>query len=138
MPSGKKGKFTALAANQDLFLSKDFPLDVVARGLAGPIDVKGDKIDNEMPPSDFPSDDEVAAAVNYVRSNSGNDKLAPAGSGEVTAAVVAGVRAKESTGEEVHALRRSLMKQEIRAAPISPRRQAPRRGRRRSCRRRRR
>jgi len=107
---GKKGKFPALAGNKDLFLSKDFPVKVVLYGLEGPIEVEGDKINNQMPPFDFLTDDEIAAAVNYVRSHFGNDKLAPAGFAEITPADVAAARKKAMSSAEVHALRKSLLK----------------------------
>ena len=107
---GKKGKFPALAANEDLFLSKEFPLYVVLNGLVGPIEVAGDKIDNQMPSFEFLTDDEIAAAVNYVRSHFGNEKLAPAGFSEVTPADVAQARTKQMTSDDVNALRKSLMK----------------------------
>lgn len=107
---GKKGKFPALAGNKDLFLSKDFPVYVVLYGLVGPIEVEGDKINNQMPSFEFLTDDEVAAAVNYVRSHFGNDKLAPAGFSEVTPADVEKARKKDWTGDDVYALRKSLKK----------------------------
>jgi len=107
---GKKGKFPALAANKDLFLSRDFPVKVVLNGIDGPLEVEGDKINAQMPPFDFLTDAEIAAAVNYVRSNFGNDKLAPAGFAEITPADVAAIRGKPMSGKDVHALREKLRK----------------------------
>ena len=52
---------------------------MVLHGMKGPIDVKGKHFDNEMPSFDFLSDAEIAAAINFVRSNWGNDASAPAG-----------------------------------------------------------
>ncbi len=107
---GKKGKFPALADNKDLFLSRDFPVKVVLNGIDGPIEVKGDKIKSQMPPFDFLTDEEVAAAVNYVRSHFGNEKLTPAGFTEITPADVVAVRGQPMSGKDVHALREKLLK----------------------------
>ncbi len=107
---GKKGKFPALAGNKDLFLSKDFPIKVVLNGLEGTIEVEGDKIKGQMPSFDFLTDDEIAAAVNYVRSHFGNDKLAPAGFTEITPADVAAVRGNPMSSKDVYALRQKLLK----------------------------
>ncbi len=77
---GVPGNFPPLAGNPDLFLARDFPARVVLFGLEGKITVKGQQIDGVMPPvgADL-KDDEIAAVVNYVRSNFGNAALAPKG-----------------------------------------------------------
>ncbi len=99
--------FPPLAGNTDLFLAPDFPVLVVLHGMKGPIDVEGKHFDNEMPSFDFLSDAEIAAAINFVRSNWGNDASAPAGE-TVTADTVAAARTKAMTPDEVHAYRQSL------------------------------
>ncbi len=105
---GKPDEFPPFAGNSDLFLSPDFPATVVLNGIAGPIEVEGAAFDNEMPPFDFLSDDEIAAVIAYVRSEWGNDALRPSGFADVTADEVAALRAKPMASDEVHALRASL------------------------------
>ncbi len=107
---GKPGEFPPLAGNSDLFLSPDFPAIVALNGIEGPIEVAGQTIKNAMPPFDFLSDEEIAAVVNYVRSEWGNDALAPAGMPALDAAAVAKLRAHPMTAAEVHDLRASLRK----------------------------
>jgi mono/diheme cytochrome c family protein len=107
---GKPGKFPPLAANPDLFLAPDFPVFVALNGIRGPIVVDGQSFDNVMPPFDFLSDDEIAAVITYVRTQWGNDKLAPAGATPVDANAVAVARKKSLTAQQVHELRQSLLK----------------------------
>ena len=45
---------------------------IVLYGLAGPIEVDGEQYDQVMSPSDFLSDEEVAAVLTYIRSEFGN------------------------------------------------------------------
>lgn len=106
---GKPEEFPPFAGNRDLFLSPDFPAVVALNGIEGPIEVDGQSFDNLMPPFDFLSDEEIAAVVNYVRSSWGNEAIRPADFGEVTADEVATLRTKPMTGQEVHAIRRSLL-----------------------------
>jgi len=107
---GKPGEFPPLAGNRDLFLTPAFPAKVALFGLAGPIDVGGKPFDNEMPPFDFLSDEEIAAVVNYVRSEWGNDALSPAGFQKLTPADVANLRKNPKTPAEVHAERQTSLK----------------------------
>lgn len=107
---GKPGEFPPLAGNRDLFVTPEFPAKVALFGLAGPIDVGGQAFDNEMPPFDFLSDAEIAAVVNYVRAQWGNDALRPADFPELTPADVSGLRASPMTADEVHADRQTLVK----------------------------
>ncbi len=106
---GKPGEFPPLAGNSDLFLSPDFPAVVALNGITGPIKVGDQSINNTMPPFDFLSDAEVAAVVDYVRSQWGNDSLKPPDMPALDAAAIAKVRAKPMTADEVHALRQSLL-----------------------------
>jgi mono/diheme cytochrome c family protein len=107
---GKPGEFPPLAGNRDLFLAPDFPAKVALFGLAGPIDVGGQAFDNEMPPFDFLSDAEIAAVVNYVRAQWGNNGLRPADFAELTAADIANLRKNPKTPAEVHAERQMSLK----------------------------
>jgi mono/diheme cytochrome c family protein len=105
---GKPGEFPPLTGNHDLFLTPDFLATVVLNGIEGPIDVNGQPFDNAMPPFDFLSDEEIAAVVNYVGSNWGNDAIRPAGVIDVAPADVAALRAKPLEPAAVHDLRASL------------------------------
>ncbi len=105
---GKAGEFPPLAGNADLFLAPDFVPAVALNGLAGPIDINGQKLDKEMPAFDFLSDGEIAAVVNYVRSNWGNNAIKPSSFPDLMADEVATIRAKPKTPAEVHAYRASL------------------------------
>jgi len=55
------------------------------------------------------NDAQIAAVVNYVRSHFGNEKLAPAGFQPLDAATVAGLRKRNLSPEQVHALRQQLL-----------------------------
>lgn len=106
---GVAGQFPALAQNPDLFLSQDFPLRVVLAGLSGKITVKGDHLNSVMPPLDqVLSDQEIVAVVNFVRGAFGNDALRPQSMQPVTPAMVAELRKKKFTSEQVFAYRKSL------------------------------
>lgn len=105
---GVPGQFPALAQNPDLFLARDYPLRVVLFGLSGKIIVKGDHLNSVMPPLDVLSDQEIAAVVNYVRGAFGNDALRPKSMQPVTPAMVAELRKKKLTSEQVFAYRKSL------------------------------
>jgi mono/diheme cytochrome c family protein len=107
---GKPGKFPPLAGNRDLFLAPDFPVLVALNGIRGPLDVDGQSFDNVMPPFDFLSDAEIAAVIKYVRSQWGNDTLAPAEAPDISAADVAVARRKSLTAQQVHEVRQSLLK----------------------------
>jgi mono/diheme cytochrome c family protein len=63
-------------------------IKIVLAGLKGPIEVSGKTYDQEMPPSDYLSDREIADVLTYVRSSWGNS--AP----PVTVKKVSTVRAK--------------------------------------------
>ena len=105
---GVAGQFPPLAHNADLFLSEDFPLRVVLFGLSGKITVNGDHLDSVMPPLNVMRDEEIAAVVNYVRGAFGNDALRPKTMKPVTPAMVAALRKKNLSPEQVFAHRKSL------------------------------
>jgi hypothetical protein len=103
------GQFPPLAHNPDLFISPDFPIQVVLFGLKGKISVNGQDFDSEMPPLDVLSDQQIAAAVNYVRDGLGNSALRPKTMGPVDAAIVAELRRrKDISAEQVFANRKQL------------------------------
>ncbi len=107
--SGKAGEFPPLAGNRDLFLSPEFPVRVVLSGMSGPIETTGDYIDKAMPSFDFLSDEEIAAVVDFVRGQWGNDALSPSGMSKITPSDVSKAREKSVSAEDVHALRKSLL-----------------------------
>jgi mono/diheme cytochrome c family protein len=106
--SGRAGEFPPLAGNPDLFLSRRFPVWVVLDGIAGRIEVGGEVFDKIMPPFDFLTDEEIAAAINYARAQWGNDALAPPGIAELSAADVARERDAGLSDADVHARRQEL------------------------------
>lgn len=107
--TGKEHEFPPLAGNTDLFLARTFPVKVVLNGIEGKLEVEGKEFDRVMPPFDFLSDEEIAAAINYARAQWGNEKLAPADMAPLTAADVARERANPITSEEVYGERQKLL-----------------------------
>jgi mono/diheme cytochrome c family protein len=101
---GQPGYYPPLAGNPDVKAHPLLAVNVVLHGLAGPIDVGGQHFDSAMPPFDHLSDAEVAAVVNYVRSNL-NDVP---GDSAVTAARVAEQRKESMAPAEVRAFRAQL------------------------------
>jgi len=107
---GVPGQFPPLARNRDLFASREFVALDVLFGMTGKIEVGGTTIDGVMPPlGEMLNDAQIAAVVNYVRSHFGNEKLAPAGFQPLDAATVAGLRKRNLSPEQVHALRQQLL-----------------------------
>ena len=105
---GVAGTFPPLAHNTDLFLARDYPVRVVLAGLSGKITVDGKQLNSVMPPLDVLSDQQIAAVVNYVRGAWGNDKMRPKSMQPVTPDLVAELRKKKLTPEQVFAYRKSL------------------------------
>jgi mono/diheme cytochrome c family protein len=85
--NGLPGSFPPLAGSD--FASGDPArlIKIVLHGLQGPLEVRGQRYNNIMPPWRSLSDREIAAALTYVRSSFGNSASA------VTADQVAEVRA---------------------------------------------
>ncbi len=105
---GIDGTFPPLAGNGDLFLSRDFPARVLLNGMTGPITVNGAPFQGEMPSFDFLSDAEIAAVVDYLRNNHGNDATAHPGIAALTPESVAALRDRPMTPVEMLAHRLSL------------------------------
>lgn len=106
---GVAGQFPPLARNRDIFLSMDYPARVVLFGLKGKISVNGKDFDSEMPPLDFLTDAQIAAAIVYVRGAWGNSELAPKDMTPLAAATVAKLRqANKLSAEQVYAERKKL------------------------------
>lgn len=53
--------------------NKERLINIIANGLEGPIEVKGEQYDFPMPPHNFLSDREVAGVATYIRQNFQND-----------------------------------------------------------------
>ena len=66
---------------------------IVLHGLTGPIEVHGEEYNQVMTPSDFLSDQEVAAVLTYIRSEFGNS------AGPVTSAEVSDQRRSRVTAQ---------------------------------------
>jgi mono/diheme cytochrome c family protein len=85
--NGLPGSFPPLAGSDYANGDPARLIKIVLHGLQGPLVVRGQRYNNVMPPWKSLSDQEIAAALTYVRSNFGNT-AAP-----VTAEQVAQVRA---------------------------------------------
>jgi mono/diheme cytochrome c family protein len=95
---GVPGTFPPLAKNRDIFLSRDFPAQVVLFGMSSKIKVNGKDFDSMMPPlAEVLNDEEIAAVVNYIRSTFGNAGFVPKNMKPIDAAAVAALRARKST-----------------------------------------
>jgi mono/diheme cytochrome c family protein len=94
MAGGPAGTLMAppLAGSKTINGHRDGPINVLLRGLAGPID--GKTYDSLMVPMADQTDEWIASVLSYVRTNFGNK------AGLITAADVAKVRAKSSTRTE--------------------------------------
>jgi len=73
-PDGKglPGIFPPLAGSDFLKADKERAIQIVLKGLSGPIVVNGKPFNNVMPPQDF-SDEQIANVLTYVRNSWGND-----------------------------------------------------------------
>ncbi|MGK2962141.1 MAG: c-type cytochrome, partial [Gemmatimonadaceae bacterium] len=101
---GLPGSFPPLAGSEYAAAANtSVPINIVIRGMQGPLTVKGAQYNGLMPPYGLGiemSDDEVAAVLTHVRSSWGNNASA------ITAQEVAAVRAQAAgkppvTAEEV-------------------------------------
>jgi mono/diheme cytochrome c family protein len=102
---GQVGEFPPLAGNEDLFRTRKFPVFVLLNGLQGKITVNSHSYDGQMPSFDFLSNDKIAAVVNYVRTQWGNDDNRPKDMKAIAADDVASARNKQLSAKEVHAYR---------------------------------
>lgn len=105
---GVAGQFPPLAGNRDLFLDSDFAVKVVLYGMSGEITAKGESVTGAMPPFGHLSDEQIAAALNFVRGAWGNAALKPQGAKDIDAATVAAARRQAMTPDAVFALRQQL------------------------------
>lgn len=84
--AGLPGVFPPLANSDFLMADKERSINLVLRGLSGPVTVNGQAYNGVMPPFANLTDHEIAAVLTYVRSSFGNSGDA------VTDAEVAAVR----------------------------------------------
>jgi nitrite reductase (NO-forming) len=78
---GVTGAFPPLAGSDYLrATSKDKLVDHIIHGMTGPVTVNGTTYNSAMPPMSFLTDEEIAAALTFVRASWGNglDAIAPA------------------------------------------------------------
>jgi mono/diheme cytochrome c family protein len=114
---GIAGAFPPLAGTIPALLGqpsgRDYLIRVVLFGLEGRIEVKGSVFDSAMPGWPALRDDEIAAALDYVLTAWGNDKLLPSGFTPIVPADVAAARGAGLSASQVHALRGQI-------APAAP------------------
>jgi mono/diheme cytochrome c family protein len=86
--NGLPNVFPPLAKSDYLMADKQRSIEVVLKGLSGPVTVNGKQFNSVMPPMSQLRDDEVANILTYVRNAWGNK------GDQVTAAEVTATRAK--------------------------------------------
>jgi len=94
------GELPRLAAAGEV--GRLFPVKVLLFGLQGPIKAQGKAYNGAMPSFGWLSDADIAAVLNYVFTNWGNDKLLPKGFKPISAEEVKALRAKALTAQQVH------------------------------------
>ena len=70
---GLPNVFPPLAGSEWVLGSDERIVAAIIRGLAGPIEVKGNVYNGAMPPQPHLTDDQIAEVVTYIRSEWGND-----------------------------------------------------------------
>lgn len=70
--SGIAGVFPPLRANQRVLGDKNGLIQIVLKGLSGPVTINGKKYDQEMPAFNFLSDKKIAQVASYIRTHFGN------------------------------------------------------------------
>lgn len=69
---GIAGVFPPLKGTPQVMGDKNALIHILLKGLSGPITVKGQKYDQEMPAFNFLSNSEIAAVASYIRTQFGN------------------------------------------------------------------
>ena len=109
--SGISGVFPPLAGHAAKLVNADrtYPVQVILFGLEGEIEVEGKKYNGAMPAfGNQLKDDEIAAVLNHILANWGNDKMLLKGHKEYTSAEVKALRGKNLTSKQVHEARKKL------------------------------
>ena len=106
---GIAGTFPPLAGHvAELFAQqsgRDYLVRLVLFGLEGTISAKGSSYSSAMPPWPQLTDSEIAAALDYVLSAWGNEKLLPRDFTLILPSDVAAARGQQMSAVDVHALR---------------------------------
>jgi mono/diheme cytochrome c family protein len=108
---GSSGFYLPLAGNAPKILGADrtYMVEAVLYGLEGKIEGGGKTYQSKMPAfGGRLNDDEIAAVLNYVLANWGNDKMLPKEYEEFTTADVNALRGKMFTAWQVHEERQKL------------------------------
>ena len=122
---GLPGTFPPLAGHAPEVLSlpggRAYLARLVLFGLEGEITVDGKKFNSTMPPlGESLSDEQLAAALDYVLRSWGNDKALPAAFMPFTSADIAEARVTKMSAAEVHALRdRATPEQATTSMPVT-------------------
>ena len=69
---GASGRFPPLTQTDWVIGDKERLVKVILNGMEGPIEVNGDDYNSLMPQHSFLNDNDIAAVLNYVRTNFGN------------------------------------------------------------------
>jgi glucose/arabinose dehydrogenase/mono/diheme cytochrome c family protein len=73
---GASGRFPPLAKSDWVTGDKGKLINIVLRGLEGPVEVNGEDFNGTMPEHSFLSDEEIANVLTYIRQNFGNQASA--------------------------------------------------------------
>ncbi len=104
---GVPGAFPPLANNPYVAKDRAYPALVVLFGLTGPIEVHGQTYNGIMPSFAHLSDAEIAAVVEFVRTNF-NAELPPKDFKHLTAEEIKALRAKKLNPDQVRAYREKI------------------------------
>ena len=109
---GRKGAFPPLVEHAPNLVKtpegRAFLINVVLYGQQGPIQAKGQKYNGVMASFAQLSDEQLAAVLNFVLSNWGNDKLLPAGHRTISPSEIAAGRAAKLSPQQVNQQRTKL------------------------------
>jgi mono/diheme cytochrome c family protein len=103
---GIHGEFPPLAANPDLYRSREFPVLVVLNGLHGKIKVNGTTYNGQMPSFDFLSNDKLVAVIHFVRNSWGNKNNRPKDMKAITGNDIITARKQQLSPAQVHTYRK--------------------------------
>ena len=86
---GDSQRFPPLAGSEWVTGDKKRLIEVLLKGLEGPIEVKGQSYNNVMPPHNFLSDEDIAEVLTHIRTSFGNtvDAVAASEVAEVRKAI---------------------------------------------------
>ncbi|MBF6595657.1 MAG: cytochrome c [Thermaceae bacterium] len=110
--TGLAGAFPPLAGHVSEILSakggRDYIIQLLLYGLQGEITVGGAKYNGVMPAFAQLKDEQIAAVLNHIATQWGNDKMLPADHKAFTADDVKAFRDKKLTAAQVYDLRKTL------------------------------